>query len=89
MLICQPRNDTAMMEHLDPNSYSWCLMRYSIVKYIHHSLRTFLPHIGIELPGEWIVLLTLQVCSNWPISCHHINFDQLWGIMVYAPVLFS
>ena len=28
-------------------------MRYAIVKYIRHSLVTFLPQIGIELPGKW------------------------------------
>lgn len=46
------RNAAAMNEHLDPNSYSWCVMRYAIVKYIRASLLNFLPQIGIELPGK-------------------------------------
>ena len=54
MLFC--RNDAALQEHLDPDSYSWCLMRYAVVHYIRHSLVTFLPTIGIELQE-------LPVCS--------------------------
>ncbi len=41
-----------MNEHSDPNSYSWCLLRYAIVKLIRNSIVSFLPQIGIELPGE-------------------------------------
>ncbi len=56
---CLPfRNDTAMNEHLDPNSYSWCLMRYAVIKHMRHSLIQFLPHIGIELPGQYYILGT-------------------------------
>ena len=40
-----------MEEHLDPNSYSWCLMRYALFRLINNSLLTFLPQIGLELQG--------------------------------------
>jgi len=50
------RTDTALNEHLDPNSYSWCLIRFAVVKFIRNSLVNFLPQIGIELPE-------LPVCS--------------------------
>ena len=45
-------NETSQNEHLDSSSYSWCLMRYAIVKYVRHSFVTFLPQIGIELSGS-------------------------------------
>jgi len=47
---CQ-RDEAAMNEHLNPKSYSWCLMRYAIVRYVFHSLKTFLPKVGMELSG--------------------------------------
>ncbi len=42
-----------MEEHSDPNSYSWCLMRYATVKFLRNSINKFLPQIGIELPGKY------------------------------------
>ncbi|XP_076465247.1 dmX-like protein 2 isoform X2 [Babylonia areolata] len=36
-------------EHCDPNSYSWCLMRYAIMRAVLLNLRLFLPQVGIEL----------------------------------------
>lgn len=49
-------NLTAAQQHTDPNSYAWCLIRYTIVKLVLNNLLTFLPQIGIELPE-------LPVCS--------------------------
>ncbi|VDI15900.1 Hypothetical predicted protein [Mytilus galloprovincialis] len=46
----------AVQQHTDPNSYSWCLIRYTIVKLVLNNLLSFLPLIGIELPE-------LPVCS--------------------------
>ena len=43
----------AVRQHTDPNSYSWCLIRYSIVKLVRHSLLSFLPHIGLEIQGKF------------------------------------
>ncbi len=53
-----------MEEHSDPNSYSWCLLRYAIVKFIRNSLVSFLPQIGIELPGVWHVRKTVPWATN-------------------------
>lgn len=43
---------SAVQQHTDPTSYSWSLIRYSVVKLVLHNLNTFLPHVGIDLPGE-------------------------------------
>lgn len=48
-----------MNEHLNPKSYSWCLMRYAIVRYVSHSLKTFLPKVGMELSGMQYSLVRL------------------------------
>nr|XP_022328939.1 dmX-like protein 2 isoform X8 [Crassostrea virginica] len=47
---------SAVQQHTDPTSYSWSLIRYSVVKLVLHNLNTFLPHVGIDLPE-------LPVCS--------------------------
>nr|KAG5690690.1 hypothetical protein BaRGS_013476 [Batillaria attramentaria] len=36
-------------EHCDPSSYSWCLMRFAIMRSVLNNLRTFLPQVGIEI----------------------------------------
>ncbi|XP_055901191.1 dmX-like protein 2 isoform X3 [Biomphalaria glabrata] len=36
-------------EHSDPNSYSWCLIRYSVIKSVINNLAVFFPQIGTEL----------------------------------------
>ena len=35
-------------EHMSPKSYSWCLMRYAMLKYAVHKVHSFLAVIGIE-----------------------------------------
>ncbi|GFO28212.1 Dmx-like protein 2 [Plakobranchus ocellatus] len=37
------------VEHTDPGSYSWCIIRYAVIKSVIANLNTFLPQIGIEL----------------------------------------
>ena len=39
-------------EHSDANSYSWCLMRYAVVKLVISKIQAFLPLAGIELAGK-------------------------------------
>ena len=63
------RPENTRREHLDPNSYSWCLMRYAIIMFIHYRLITFLPQIGIELSGAFTTFLYLYLC----VSCVHRN----------------
>ena len=41
-------------DHLDPDSYSWSLMNYTISKLVLSSLQTFLPEVGFELSGEFV-----------------------------------
>lgn len=39
-------------EHCDPNSYSWCLMRYAAIKLAQNVLERFIAMAGIEIPGR-------------------------------------
>lgn len=41
-------------EHADSTSYSWALMRFTIVQVIYKRLLAFFPHIGIEKHGFYI-----------------------------------
>jgi hypothetical protein len=57
----EARNEQGLNAHLDPNSYSWCLLRYAIIFYIRSNLLAFLPSIGIELPGEKLLITLLAL----------------------------
>lgn len=57
------RNLAGQQEHCDPNSYSWCLMRFAIMRSVLINLRTFLPQIGIELSGDLHSLFSLLLPS--------------------------
>ncbi len=48
-------------EHTDSMSYSWVLMRYTIVRLVYKRLWSFFPHIGIEKQG------------NYPIKSFYFN----------------
>jgi hypothetical protein len=55
--VCEDRDDNDNLgdntsEHMDPNSYSWCLMRFAIVKYLLNNITQFLNLIGIEPQGK-------------------------------------
>ncbi|XP_041665960.1 dmX-like protein 2 isoform X5 [Cheilinus undulatus] len=41
-------SDTQITEHLDPNSYSWALIRLVMVKLAHHNVKNFLPLTGLD-----------------------------------------
>lgn len=51
------------MEHSNPNSYSWCVLRLAVMKIVQCQLQDFLNVAGIELQGEeqilfaWVVFL--------------------------------
>ncbi|XP_074651608.1 dmX-like protein 2 [Tubulanus polymorphus] len=48
--VTMPKRSTQNCnEHLDPNSYSWCLMRYAVIKFITNQIKKFLPMIGFEI----------------------------------------
>lgn len=36
---------------MDPHSFSWCLMRLTMVKHVLHSMNSFLSLIGHEPSG--------------------------------------
>ncbi|KAM7015034.1 dmX-like protein 2 isoform 4-T4 [Tautogolabrus adspersus] len=62
-------SDTQITEHLDPNSYSWALIRLAMVKLAHHNVKNFLPLTGLDFtdlpvtsPLSNAVLKTLE---NW------------------------
>lgn len=40
------------VEHSNPNSYSWCVMRLAIVKILQSQLQDFLNVAGIEMQGK-------------------------------------
>lgn len=40
-------------EHANPNSYSWCLMRYACIRLAQNMLEKFVATAGIEIPGKW------------------------------------
>lgn len=44
----KPKDNT---EHMNSNSYSWCVMRLAIVKILQHQLQDFLTVAGIEMQG--------------------------------------
>ncbi|XP_023930909.1 dmX-like protein 2 [Lingula anatina] len=64
--------DPRMQEHLDPDSYSWCLMRYALVKYACHSFLTFLPIAGLELQdlpvASPLLHATLKSLERWQLT---------------------
>jgi len=40
------------LQHSDPNSYAWCLMRHAVIKMAQETLQKFVSMAGIELPGK-------------------------------------
>ncbi|CAF0710194.1 unnamed protein product [Brachionus calyciflorus] len=72
-----------LLEHMNPKSYSWFLMRYAILKYATYSITSFLPIIGIE-QNEIAILSPLihqimKTFENWmqlllvEMSSIHLN----------------
>lgn len=54
------KKKTEPKDHLDHESYSWCLMNYTIGKLVLHNMQAFLPDVGFELTGLF----------SWPnITC--------------------
>ena len=45
------------VQHSDPNSFAWCLMRYASIRLAQKTLEKFIGMAGIELPGGWSPLL--------------------------------
>ncbi|XP_058802358.1 dmX-like protein 2 isoform X2 [Phymastichus coffea] len=60
------------IEHMDPNSYSWCIMRLAIVKILQQQLQDFLNVAGIEMQelpvSSPLIHGTLGVVVQWQES---------------------
>uniref|UniRef100_A0A182NDD9 RAVE complex protein Rav1 C-terminal domain-containing protein n=1 Tax=Anopheles dirus TaxID=7168 RepID=A0A182NDD9_9DIPT len=41
-------------EHSNPNSYSWCIMRYALIRVAQNQLQSFIAVAGIEMQGCFI-----------------------------------
>ena len=50
IIICRENE-----EHIDPHSYSWCMMRLAMVKHVLHSMNSFLSLIGQEPAGKSVI----------------------------------
>lgn len=62
------RGPDRLREHIDAHSYSWCLMRYAIIKHTNQSFRAFLPNIGMDLSGA-LLISVFSHCDFLKISC--------------------
>uniref|UniRef100_A0AAV2LT10 RAVE complex protein Rav1 C-terminal domain-containing protein n=1 Tax=Knipowitschia caucasica TaxID=637954 RepID=A0AAV2LT10_KNICA len=62
-------SDTQMTEHLDPNSYSWALIRLVMIKLAYHNVKNFLPLAGLEftdLPvSSPLCNAVVKTLENW------------------------
>ena len=45
------QKDKRHLEHMNPNSYSWCLIRCAIVKFTIHNITSFVTSLGIDSQG--------------------------------------
>ena len=59
-------------DHLDPNSYSWSLMNYTISKLVLNNMQTFLPEVGFELSGKFVE--HIMSCLKLKVLLTHLNF---------------
>ncbi|CAJ1049387.1 dmX-like protein 2 isoform X4 [Xyrichtys novacula] len=62
-------SDTQITEHLDPNSYSWALIRLVMVKLAHHNVKNFLPLTGLDFTDLPVTSplcnAVLKTLENW------------------------
>ncbi|XP_068740234.1 dmX-like protein 2 [Montipora capricornis] len=76
-------------DHLDYESYSWCLMNYTISKLVLHNMQTFLPDVGFELtdlPSLSPQLhAALKMIERWTQSFH----EKLEGLQGPPPNFIS
>ncbi len=52
-----PREEN--VQHSNPNSYAWCLMRYACIKLAQGILERFLQLAGVEASGEPTIFLSI------------------------------
>ena len=66
-------------DHLDPDSYSWSLINYTVSKLVLHNLQAFLPDVGFELTGRRTIM-------GW---CRALFVKKLVGLSVCLSVCLS
>ncbi|GAB6032390.1 hypothetical protein CHUAL_011029 [Chamberlinius hualienensis] len=69
-------------QHSDPNSYSWCILRYAIVKRAKHYIEIFLNVAGLELQelpvASPLIHSVLRVLDHWLINLKD-SLDKFGG----------
>lgn len=75
-------SDVQLQEHSDPNSYSWALIRFGMVKLALHNIKNFFPVVGLDStdlpvtsPLGNAVMKTLE---NWQ-QILHAKMEQFEG----------
>ncbi|XP_078283348.1 dmX-like protein 2 isoform X1 [Rhinoraja longicauda] len=75
-------SDVQLQEHSDPNSYSWALIRFGMVKLALHNIKNFFPVVGLDFtdlpvtsPLGNAVMKTLE---NWQ-QILHAKMEQFEG----------
>jgi hypothetical protein len=63
---------TENLEHSNPNSYSWCLMRYAVIRLAQKVLEKFINIAGVEMPG----MNTLQLHLSSMCTAEMKIFDR-------------
>jgi hypothetical protein len=63
-------------EHSNPNSFSWCLMRYACLRLAQSSLEKFVNVAGIELTGK-LTYSTIDLVSHALTSNDCYNGNKL------------
>jgi len=64
---------------MNPNSYSWCLIRCAIVKFTIHNITTFVTLLGIDSQGNFYSLLCMlgYIIYNKKIFIKYSNLKEL------------
>ncbi len=57
----QKNKERENVEHSNPNSYSWCVLRLAVMKIVQCQLQEFLNIAGIELQGLDHQILPFQI----------------------------
>ena len=85
LLPCLFREKIGMLEHADPHSYSWMVLRYAIVRFVTRGLKIFLPQVGIEIGGN-------ETYKNYYASvqqiCHQVLTYFAYSLNLSRPSLY-
>ncbi|XP_055517092.1 dmX-like protein 2 isoform X3 [Leucoraja erinacea] len=76
-------SDVQLQEHSDPNSYSWALIRFGMVKLALHNIKNFFPVVGLDSTVDLPVTSPLgnavmKTLENWQ-QILHAKMEQFEG----------